>query len=151
MRSKEIEEVPLDARTLIAVVLGLFVYVIVGYFVVTTFTMAIGLILKASDWVQWLIKPAAIQLIGVIVAGIGGICAARKTCDSVLSAYRPRIVFYVFAVLLGWQIVHYGLSQAELANFLKLAHSTTALLAAWRFFWPDRSPITVAIDTAPKE
>ncbi|WP_395449674.1 hypothetical protein ACHMW7_07575 [Aminobacter sp. UC22_36] len=148
MNSQGVAKVPFGPTTAAAIVLALMICTLVAYFVTAALTIAVGQLLMLGDWITAGVRPSRhIQIFaamtGAAASGFAGVWVARVVCDFAFAAYLPRAVFYALAVLavagLG-KIWHAG-SLSE--SGVLLSQLVATVVAAFIWFWPDRSPVTI--------
>lgn len=143
MRTADVAKASFGPETLGAMVVALVVYVFVSIFVVLAVTITAGALAFVVDWLLWGERPNLIQLIAVVFGAVAGIWASRLVCDLVFSAYQPRFVFWMFAVVLTMTTINKISMTFTTAQIILGAQYLVALAAAYYYFWRERSPITL--------
>jgi len=148
MNSQGVAKVPFGPTTVAAIVLSLMICTLVASFVIAALTIAVGWLPMLDDLIAGTFQQSRYirilaAMIGAAAGGFAGVWTARVVCDFAFAAYMPRAVFYALAVLAaaglakGWYAGSLGESAVVLAQLV------ATVVAAYIWFWPERSPITI--------
>ncbi|WP_156381197.1 hypothetical protein [Aminobacter sp. DSM 101952] len=125
-------------QTIGAMVIALVVYVFASFLAIAVLALAAETFAFAIDWLLGGSRPNVIQLAGSVLGAVAGIWAARLACDLTFNAYRPRSVFWMFAVVLTMTTLsRFSLPFTTTQAILGTQYAA-ALAAALHYFWRDR-------------
>lgn len=143
MGTADVAKASFRPETLGAMVVALVVYVFVSIFVVLALTLTADAFAFVVDWLLWGDRPNVVQLVAVVLGSVAGIWAARLVCDLAFSAYQPRFVFWMFVVVLTMTTINKMSMTFITAQIILGGQYLMALVAAYYYFWRERSPIAV--------
>ncbi|MBT1157558.1 hypothetical protein J1C56_18355 [Aminobacter anthyllidis] len=148
MSSQGVAKVPFGPTTVAAMVLALMICTLVAYFVMAALSIAVGQLLVLGDWITAGVRPSRyLQIFAAMVGAAAGACAgvwvARVVCDFAFAAYLPRAVFYALAVLAAAGLAKLWQAGSLAESAVMLAQLVATIVAAFIWFWPERSPTTI--------
>lgn len=148
MNSEGVAKVPFGPTTAAAIVLSLMICTLVAYFVVAALTVAVGWLPMLDDLITGTFRQSRYikifaAMIGAAAGGFAGVWVARVVCDFAFAAYLPRAVFYALAVLAAAGLAKLWQAGSLAESAVMLAQLVATVVAAFIWFWPERSPITI--------
>ncbi|GAA2833095.1 hypothetical protein EDC40_104274 [Aminobacter aminovorans] len=146
MSSQGVAKVPFGPTTAAAIVLSLMICTLVAYFVIAALTVAVGWLpddLIAGTFRQSRYVKIFAAMIGAAAGGFAGVWVARVVCDFAFAAYLPRAVFYALTVLAAAGLAKLWQAGSLAESAVVLAQVAATLVAAFIWFWPERSPVAI--------
>ncbi|PWK60739.1 hypothetical protein [Aminobacter sp. AP02] len=142
MRAADVAKASFGPKTLGAMIVALVVYVFVSIFVALAVTVAADVFAVVVDLLLLGDRPNLVQLIAVVLGAVAGIWAARLVCDLAFPAYQPRSVFWMFVAVVTMITINKMSGTFRTAEIILGGQYLMTLVAAYYYFWHERSPIT---------
>ncbi|QOF69807.1 hypothetical protein IG197_18375 [Aminobacter sp. SR38] len=148
MNSQGVAKGPFGPTTAAAIVLSLMICTLVAYFVMAALTIAVGWLAMLGDLIAGMLQQSRYirifaATIGAAAGGFSGVWVARVVCDFAFTAYLPRAVFYAMAVLAAAGLAKLWQAGSLAEGAVILAQFVATVIAAFIWFWPERSPVAI--------
>ena len=148
MNSQGVAKVPFGPTTAAAIVLSLMICTLVAYFVMAALTIVLGWLPMLGDLITGTFRQSRYikifaAMTGAAAGGFAGVWVARVVCDFAFAVYLPRAVFYALAVLAAAGLAKLWQAGSLAESAVMLAQLVATAVAAFIWFWPERSPVTI--------